>query len=55
MPTYAVKIGEIHLTSEEPISPEQRREVIMQAVADFKSLSWMAEEGVLKFVPDKVS
>jgi hypothetical protein len=54
MPTYAVKIGEIHLTSDEPITAEQRKEVIRRAVEDFKTLSWLQDAGLLKFVPEKV-
>lgn len=54
MPTYAVKIGEIHLVSEEPITAEQRTEVTKRAVEDFKTLSWLQDAGLLKFVPDKV-
>ena len=35
MPRYAVKLGEIHLVSDEPITPEQRREIIQTLKKDF--------------------
>jgi len=49
MPTYAVKLGDLDLISEEPITAEQRAEVIKQITKNPAVVGNMVAEGLLRF------
>lgn len=54
MARYAVKIGEIQLRSEEPITTEQRREIIEKIKKEsYGILIELLRDAVVRFVPDR--